>query len=72
MPPVTFTDTQTWYASLATMYGAAAALITNPSGEVLLRNPITGIVGGCPRAANGHTAPAPPRTKSRRLMRIAM
>ena len=39
MPPVTFTDTQTWYASLATMYGAAAALITNPSGEVLLVKP---------------------------------
>ena len=39
MPPVTFTDTQAWYASLATMYGAAAALITNPSGRVLLVKP---------------------------------
>ena len=39
MPPVTFTDTQAWYASLATMYGAAAALITDPSGRVLLVKP---------------------------------
>ena len=39
MPPVTFTDTQTWYAGLATMYGAAAALITDPSGGVLLVKP---------------------------------
>ena len=41
MPPVTFTDadTQAWYAGLATMYGAAAALITNPSGGVLLVKP---------------------------------
>lgn len=39
MPPVTFTDTQTWYAGLPTMYGAAAALITDPSGRVLLVKP---------------------------------
>jgi len=39
MPPVTFTDTQTWYAGLATMYGAAAAVITDPSGRVLLVKP---------------------------------
>jgi 8-oxo-dGTP diphosphatase len=36
---VTFTDEATWYASLATMYGTAAALITSPSGEVLLVKP---------------------------------
>jgi 8-oxo-dGTP diphosphatase len=36
---VTFTDEATWYASLATMYGAAAALITSPAGEVLLVKP---------------------------------
>jgi len=39
MAQVTFTDTQTWYASLPTMYGAAAALITDPSGRVLLVKP---------------------------------
>jgi len=31
-----------------------------PSGDVLRRNPITGIAGRCARAASGHTA-APPR-----------
>lgn len=36
---VSFTDEATWYASLATMYGAAAALITSPAGEVLLVKP---------------------------------
>lgn len=36
---MTFTDEATWYASLATMYGTAAALITSPSGEVLLVKP---------------------------------
>jgi len=36
---VTFTDEATWYASLATMYGTAAALITSPAGEVLLVKP---------------------------------
>jgi hypothetical protein len=36
---VTFTDEATWYASLATMYASAAALITSPSGEVLLVKP---------------------------------
>jgi 8-oxo-dGTP pyrophosphatase MutT (NUDIX family) len=32
-------DNQTWYASLATMYGSAAAVITDPSGRVLLVKP---------------------------------
>ena len=36
---MTFTDEATWYASLATMYGTAAALITSPSGDVLLVKP---------------------------------
>lgn len=36
---MTFTDEATWYASLATVYGTAAALITSPSGEVLLVKP---------------------------------
>jgi 8-oxo-dGTP diphosphatase len=36
---VTFTDEATWYASLATMYGTAAALITSPADEVLLVKP---------------------------------
>jgi len=36
---VTFTDEAAWYASLATMYGTAAALITSPSGLVLLVKP---------------------------------
>jgi 8-oxo-dGTP pyrophosphatase MutT (NUDIX family) len=39
MAPVTFTDTETWYAGLPTMYGAAAALITEPSRRVLLVKP---------------------------------
>jgi 8-oxo-dGTP diphosphatase len=37
--PTTFTDEATWYASLATMYGTAAALITSPAGDVLLVKP---------------------------------
>jgi 8-oxo-dGTP diphosphatase len=37
--PTAFTDEATWYASLATMYGTAAALITSPSGDVLLVKP---------------------------------
>ncbi|HEX8007494.1 MAG TPA: NUDIX hydrolase [Trebonia sp.] len=36
---MTFTDEATWYASLATMYGSAAALITSPAGEVMLVKP---------------------------------
>jgi 8-oxo-dGTP diphosphatase len=36
---VTYTDEATWYASLATMYGTAAALITSPSDDVLLVKP---------------------------------
>jgi 8-oxo-dGTP diphosphatase len=35
----TFLDEAEWYASLATLYGTAAALITSPSGEVLLVKP---------------------------------
>jgi 8-oxo-dGTP pyrophosphatase MutT (NUDIX family) len=35
----TFTDAATWYASLPTLYGTAAALITSPSGDVLLVKP---------------------------------
>ena len=37
MTPVTFTDTQTWYAGLATMYGAAGALITRRNGILLVK-----------------------------------
>jgi 8-oxo-dGTP diphosphatase len=36
---VTFTDETTWYASLATLYGTAASLITSPSGDALLVKP---------------------------------
>ena len=39
MAPVTFTDTKTFYAGLPTMYGASAALITDPSDRVLLVKP---------------------------------
>lgn len=35
----TFTDAAAWYATLATLYGTAAALITSPSGDVLLVKP---------------------------------
>jgi len=35
----TFLDAAEWYDSLATLYGTAAALITSPSGEVLLVKP---------------------------------
>ncbi|MDQ2815381.1 MAG: hypothetical protein M3Z75_26940 [Actinomycetota bacterium] len=28
-----------WYATLATMFGAAAALFTNPAGRILLVKP---------------------------------
>jgi 8-oxo-dGTP diphosphatase len=35
----TFLDAAEWYASLATLYGTAAALITSPAGEVLLVKP---------------------------------
>jgi 8-oxo-dGTP diphosphatase len=39
--PTTYTDEDqaAWYASLATMYGTAAALITSPAGDVLLVKP---------------------------------
>ena len=41
------------------------------SGDVALRNPITGIAGCCARAASGHAAAAPPSSvmNSRRLIR---
>jgi 8-oxo-dGTP diphosphatase len=35
----TFLDATAWYATLATLYGTAAALITSPSGDVLLVKP---------------------------------
>jgi len=40
------------------------------SGDLLLRNPITGIAACCPRAASGHAAAAPPSSvmNARRLM----
>ena len=42
-----------------------------PSGDWLLRNPITGIAGCCARAASGHAAAAPPSSvmNSRRFIR---
>ncbi|HEY2577474.1 MAG TPA: NUDIX hydrolase [Streptosporangiaceae bacterium] len=39
MPPVTFTDAETWYAGLPSMHAAAAALITDPDGRVLIVKP---------------------------------
>ena len=41
------------------------------SGDVALRNPITGIAGCCARAASGHAAAAPPSSvmNSRRFIR---
>jgi 8-oxo-dGTP diphosphatase len=35
----TFLDAAEWYTTLATLYGTAAALITSPSGDVLLVKP---------------------------------
>jgi len=35
----TFLDDVAWYATLSTLYGSAAALITSPAGEVLLVKP---------------------------------
>jgi 8-oxo-dGTP diphosphatase len=35
----TFLDADAWYATLATLYGSAAALITSQAGEVLLVKP---------------------------------
>jgi hypothetical protein len=34
-----FTDAATWYASLPVLYAAAAALITDSAGQVLLVKP---------------------------------
>src|SRR5215468_4753350 len=47
----------------------AASDVADSPGDLLLRNPITGIAGCCARAASGHAA-APPNSvmKSRRLM----
>jgi 8-oxo-dGTP diphosphatase len=39
VPEVTFTDPQTWYASLPSVVVAAGGLITEPSGRVLLVKP---------------------------------
>jgi 8-oxo-dGTP diphosphatase len=39
MPEVTFTDPDTWYASLPGVVVAAGALITDPGGRVLLVKP---------------------------------
>ena len=39
MHEVTFTDPQTWYASLPSVVVAAGGLITGPSGRVLLVKP---------------------------------
>src|ERR1700690_703730 len=39
MPSHTFTDSQAWYAGLPTLNAAASALITDPSGRVLLVKP---------------------------------
>jgi hypothetical protein len=33
-----------------------------PSGDATLRNPTTGIAGGCARAVSGHTTAAPPNS----------
>lgn len=39
MPTVTFTDKETWYAGLPSMHAAAAALITDPDGLMLIVKP---------------------------------
>lgn len=39
MPQITFTDSETWYAGLPSMHAAAAALITDPDGRVLIVKP---------------------------------
>jgi 8-oxo-dGTP diphosphatase len=36
---MSFSDAAAWYASLATMYGSAAAVITSTTGDVLLVKP---------------------------------
>ena len=57
-------------ADLLEALAESAQTIRNASGEKLLRNPITGIVGCCARAASGHAAAAPPSSvmNSRRFM----
>ena len=48
----------------------AAAIDAYPSADALLRNPTTGMVDCCARAASGHTAAAPMRSmNSRQLIR---
>jgi 8-oxo-dGTP pyrophosphatase MutT (NUDIX family) len=39
LPSDSFSSAAAWYESLATLYGSAAAVITSPSGEVLLVKP---------------------------------
>jgi 8-oxo-dGTP diphosphatase len=39
MASITFTDTKSWYAGLPTLHAAAAGLITDPAGRVLLVKP---------------------------------
>lgn len=39
MPSVTFTDREAWFAGLPSMHAAAAALITDPDGRVLIVKP---------------------------------
>ena len=39
MPTRTFTDSQTWYAGLPTLFAAASALITDGAGRALLVKP---------------------------------
>lgn len=36
---MTFLDSTAWYASLATLYGTAAALVTSPADDILLVKP---------------------------------
>jgi hypothetical protein len=46
----------------------------SPTGDALLRNPMTGIRACCARATSGHVAVAPPSSvmNSRRRIWIAM
>jgi len=39
MASITFTDSKAWYAGLPTLTGAAAAIITDPTGRVLIVKP---------------------------------
>jgi hypothetical protein len=44
--------------------------IAYPSGDALLRNPITGIADCCARTVSGHATAAPPRTVMNSRRRI--